>query len=196
MTPANIVSEASKPLDHNHPFAQRRNIRSFIMRIMGLIFAVSLSTATVLATSGATEANAPRGRAENRTSPFDAQVKGCDDPVVLTDIKDRFDSREKTDWNSNLELVTIDHIRSGAFRPNGQDLIPRLFCTARASLSNGKTYGLSYNISEDGGFSGWHGSLFLGAWKFPTPASYHLEWCIAGLDRHHTYSPGCLMARP
>jgi hypothetical protein len=157
---------------------------------------VTLSVMAILATLTAANAHSPTITAEKRTSPFDAQVKACDDAVILDDIKSRFDGREIEYWKSNLQLTQIHHVRSIGFRSNGRDLIPRRFCSARATLSNGKTHSLTYNISEDGGFAGWHGSLFFGAVKFPTPGSYHLEWCISGLDRHHTYAPGCVTARP
>jgi hypothetical protein len=156
----------------------------------------SLALTALVATTIAAAAHTPSIRAENRTSPFDAQVKACNDATVLDDIKDRFATREANDWKTNLKVTSIHHVRSIGFRSNGRDLIPRRFCSARATLSNGRTHALTYNISEDGGFSGWHGSYFWGAWRFPTPSSYHLEWCISGLDRHHTYAPSCALARP
>jgi hypothetical protein len=185
-----VPFSVSKILDQKRRFAQRYSNWSLAMRLVTLTFA------TLIATMAAADANAPRGRAENRTGAFDAQVKACNDAVVLDDIKSRFNGREKTDWKTNLELTSIHHVHTIGFRSNGRDLIPRRFCTARATLANGKTHALTYNISEDGGFSGWHGSFFWGSWRFPTPGSYHLEWCVSGLDRHHTYSPSCVLARP
>ena len=158
---------------------------------------MTLAVVSLLLTSvGAVEANAPREPAETRTFPFDAQVAGCADPGVLGRIQGRFDAREARFWNSPLKLVQIDNVRETSFRPNGQDLIPRRFCRARALLSDGKFRALTYNLSEDGGISGRQGSLFLGLIQFPTPSSYHLEWCISGLDRHRTYAPDCKVAGP
>jgi hypothetical protein len=155
-----------------------------------------LACLTFFVTALPAAAHQPSVTAERRTSPFDAQVKLCNDETVLNDIKERFATRESRDWKTNLQITSIHHVRSIGFRSNGHDLIPRRFCSARATLSNGKAHALTFNISEDGGFSGWHGSYFWGYWKFPTASSYHLEWCISGLDRHNTYAPGCAAARP
>jgi hypothetical protein len=162
------------------------------MRLVPLL----VCAAGILATASAAMANAPRGRAEDRVFPFDAQLPACGDPGVLGRIQSRFNGREARDWKSGLEITTIDRARETAFRPNGQDLIPRRYCAARVLLNTGKHRSVEYNLVEDGGISGWQGSLFLGLVRFPTPGSYSLEWCVAGLDRHRTYAQDCRMARP
>jgi hypothetical protein len=154
------------------------------------------ATLFLLASTALLEANAPREPAEGRTSSFDAQVIACDSPSVLGRIQSRFDRRENGPWKSGLLMTSIDRVRETGFRSNGQDLIPRRFCTARALLSTGQFHTLTYNLSEDGGRFGWHGSLLLGSVNFPTPSSFHLEWCLSGLDRHRTYGPDCAAARP
>jgi hypothetical protein len=162
------------------------------MRVtLAVLGALIVSTAATAAF-----ANSPRVRAEERTFAYDAQIPACDDAGVTGRIKGRFDWREPTHWNSTLQMTTVDRIRETHFRPNGNDLIPRRYCTARVLLSNGKYHRLDYNIVEDAGITGWHGSLLLGLIRYPTPASYNVEWCISGLDRHRTYAPDCLMARP
>jgi hypothetical protein len=134
--------------------------------------------------------------AEKRVFPYDAEVAKCGDAKVLERIQSRFALRESRDWKTDLTLGTIDHIRETGFRSNGRDFIPRRYCTARAQLSTGKRVTLSYSISEDGGISGWQGNALFGLVKFATPGSFHLEWCIQGLDRHRTYAPDCVMTRP
>ncbi len=143
-------------------------------------------------------ANSPRVPAESpdRVYPYDAQVLGCTDEKVLGRIRGRFDHRETRYWNSELKLVGFEHIRETSFRPNGHDLIPRRYCTGRVILSDNSRARIDYNIVEDQGISGWHGSLFLGLVRFPTPSSFNVEWCVSGLDRHRTYAPDCRMARP
>jgi hypothetical protein len=155
-----------------------------------------LTAAVVITTAAPVFANSPRIKAEDRMFAYDAQLPACDDPGVTGRIQSRFNGRESRDWNSRLELTQIDRARQTSFRPNGQDLIPRRYCTARALTSDGKFRSLDYNIVEDAGISGWHGSLFLGWLSFPTPSSYSLEWCLGGLDRHRVYAPDCRMARP
>jgi hypothetical protein len=155
-----------------------------------------LAAAFLMLSAGAALANSPRVPAEARYYAFDAQVAACDDPGVIGRIKGRFDWREGTHWNSTLQLASVDRIRQTHFRPNGSDLIPRRYCTARAITSDGKHRTLWYNIVEDAGIAGWHGSLFLGLVRFPTPGSYNVEWCIDGLDYLRTYAQNCRMARP
>jgi hypothetical protein len=155
-----------------------------------------LAAAIVLASGSAVFAQSNRIRAEDRSFSYDAQVPSCDDGGVIGQIQSRFDERERAFWNSSLTLVTIDRVKQTHFRPNGADLIPRRYCTARATLSNGSHRMVQYNLVEDAGTFGWHGSLFLGLIRFPTPQSYGLEWCVSSLDRSWTYAPDCRMARP
>lgn len=157
-----------------------------------------LAAFTVIASATVAGANSPRIPAESadRVYPYDAQVLGCADEKVIGRIQGRFDGRESRYWKSDLRLVAIENVRETSFRPNGQDLIPRRYCTARAVLSDNSRARIDYNIVEDQGISGWHGSLFLGLIRFPTPSSFSVEWCVSGLDRHRTFAPDCRMARP
>ncbi len=156
----------------------------------------SIAAAIFVLSAGAALANSPRLPAEQRAYAFDGQVAACADPAVVGRIQRRFDGREAEFWNSGLTLTSVDHIRETHFRPNGVDLIPRRYCQARATTSDGRVRPLYYYIVEDGGASGWHGSLLLGLIRFPTPGSFTVEWCVDGLDRHRTYAQNCRMARP
>jgi hypothetical protein len=156
----------------------------------------ALVAATLAVSAGAALAHPPQMPAEERYYGYDAQVAACDDPAVVGRIQSRFNWREGAHWNSTLQLTGVDHIRQTHFRPQGRDFIPRRYCTARALTSDGKHRTLVYNIVEDAGSSGWHGSLFLGLIRFPTPGSFNVEWCLDGLDRHRTYAQNCRMARP
>jgi hypothetical protein len=146
--------------------------------------------------AGTAAANSPRVPAEQRYYAYDAQVAACDDPGVVGRIRNRFDWREGAHWNSTLQLTIVDRIRQTHFRPNGHDLIPRRYCMARATTSDGRHRTLYYNIVEDAGITGWHGSKLMGLVRFPTPGSFNVEWCIDGLDRARTYAQNCRMARP
>jgi hypothetical protein len=192
-----ILAKKIKPslLDPETQLAQSLDTNiGFIMRHHNLAAAIAL--VAFVATGFQSQANSPRVKAEDRVFAYDAQLPACDDMGVLGTIQSRFKEREPTYWNSSLGVTQIDRVKTTAFRPNGQDLIPRRYCAGRALLSNGKYHTVEYNIVEDSGFSGWHGSLFLGLVRFPTPGSYSVEWCISGLDRHRTYAQNCRMARP
>jgi hypothetical protein len=155
-----------------------------------------LATALIVSAWTPSLANAPRVKAEDRLFAYDAQLPTCDDPGVVWRVQKRFNDREPQYWNSSLQLSSVDRIRETHFRPNGQDLIPRRYCTGRALLSDGKYHTLTYNLVEDAGTTGWHGSLFFGLVRFPTPGSFNVEWCVSGLERNRPYSPDCKMARP
>jgi hypothetical protein len=169
------------------------SFRGFSMRLRLAALAFALTTLALPAA-----ANAPRTPAHStdRVFPYDAQLPNCGDPSVFTKIANRFNAREKRDWNSSLEIKGLDRARETHFRPNGADLIPRRYCTARALLSDGKYRTVTYYMTEDQGITGWHGSLFSGLLRFATPSSYGIEWCVSGLDRHRVHAQDCRMARP
>ena len=160
-------------------------------RTLALAAFAAIAAAPALADSPRIPAESP-----DRVYSYDAQLPGCADEKVLGRIQGRFDHRETRYWNSDLKLVGFDQIRETSVRPNGPDLIPRRYCTGRVILSDNSRARIDYNIVEDQGVSGWHGSLFLGLVRFPTPGSFNVEWCVSGLDRHRTFAPDCRMARP
>jgi hypothetical protein len=111
---------------------------------------------------------------------FTAQLPACDDPSVLGSLSSSFDSREYRFWG-NLAVAGYDRVKPVAFRPWGADFIPRRFCTARVTLSDGKTRQVDYSVREDLGLFGW---------------TWNVNWCVHGLDRHMSNAPDCRMARP
>lgn len=157
---------------------------------------LAASIALLALSAGTAAAHPPQMPAEQRYYAYDAQVVACDSPGVIGRIQSRFNWREGAHWNSTLQLAAVEKIRETHFRPHGRDFIPRRYCAATAITSDGKHRPLYYNIVEDAGISGWHGSKLLGLIRFPTPASYNVEWCIDGLDRLRTYAQNCRMARP
>jgi hypothetical protein len=157
---------------------------------------IAVAAAMLALSAGVAPAHPPQMPAEERFYAYDAQVAACDDAGVIGRIQSNFNWREGAHWNSTLQLNGVTHIRQTHFRPHSRDFIPRRYCTARALMSDGRTRALVYNVVEDAGFSGWHGSKLLGLIRFPTPASFNVEWCIDGLDRHMTYAQNCRMARP
>jgi hypothetical protein len=98
---------------------------------------------------------------------------------VLSRIARHFRQREERFWNSTLTMGGVDRVRPVAFRPWGVDIIPRRYCTGRAQFSDGRYRRVNYAIIEDAGIIGW---------------SWGVEWCVAGLDRHNAFAPGCRAA--
>jgi hypothetical protein len=132
--------------------------------------------------------------AERRVFAYDAQVPRCDDAGVIGRITQRFNDREAT-YYQGLRLSGVDRVRQTGFRSNGRDFIPRRYCQARVLTSDGRRRHLFYVLAEDAGISGWHGSIGVLRIGWPT-GGYGLEWCVAGLDRHLAYAPGCVMTQP
>ncbi len=119
--------------------------------------------------------------AEKRYFDYSGELPPCGDPDVLSTISDRFSQTESEYWNSHLEIVNYDRIRSIGIRPWGLDHIPRTFCIARAVLNDHSIHEVSYSIGQDLGFSGFGDGV---------------TWCVAGLDHEYAYAPNCKDARP
>ncbi len=138
--------------------------------------------ATLLLCSAAVPAVArPVVPAEKRFWSFDGTVPSCDAPNVLSRMSDRFEQAEHEYWNSTLEVVTYDEVRTIALRPWGLDHIPRNFCQARALMNDHTYHTVSYSVAEDQGIIG---------------MDFGVEFCFAGLDREYAYSPDCKMEQP
>jgi hypothetical protein len=112
---------------------------------------------------------------------YDGVLPPCDHPPALRKIAGRFGQKENKFWNSDLEIVGFDRIRETAFRPWAANTIPRRFCSAIVEVSDGIKRPIHYSIGEDTDIIG---------------AYFGVEWCVVGLDRNWSYSPGCKMARP
>ena len=110
---------------------------------------------------------------------YDGVLPPCE--AALGTIVSRFAQKESQFWNSNLQILGFEKVHQIAFRPWASNTIPRRFCSATATVSDGRKHRVSYWIGEDTGMIG---------------ASWGVEWCVAGLDRNWAYNPACKMARP
>ncbi len=119
--------------------------------------------------------------AERRDHDYEASIPPCDHPAVTADIMGDFETRESRFWNSSLRIVQFDRVRQLAWRPWGLDYIPRRFCSGTVLTSDGVKRRVDYSVREDLGTIG---------------ITWGTEWCVAGLDRHYSFSPDCRQARP
>jgi hypothetical protein len=110
---------------------------------------------------------------------YDGAVPPCE--AALDKIASRFAQKEGQYWNSNLQILDFEKVREIAFSPWAAGTIPRRFCSAVATISDGRKHRVNYWIGEDTGMIG---------------ASWGVEWCVVGLDRNWAYNPACKMARP
>ena len=100
---------------------------------------------------------------------------------MLATISSRFAERESQFWNSSLQIVEYAQIQPLAWRPWGLDTIPRRYCSAAVTVSDGRRSRIDYSVREDLDFIG---------------NGWGVEWCVLGLDRNLAYAPSCRMARP
>jgi hypothetical protein len=112
-------------------------------------------------------------------SDYTGDLPGCE--AALGTISSRFQQKEGQFWNSNLQILGYERVRQTAFSPWANGTIPRRFCTATATVSDGRKHRVDFWIGEDTGLIG---------------ASWGVTWCVVGLDRNWAYNPGCKMARP
>jgi hypothetical protein len=110
---------------------------------------------------------------------YDQAVPACE--YGLSTISYQFAQKEGRFWNSALTIVGYEYVREIAFQPWAAHNIPRRYCTATASVSDGSKRTVRYSIGEGEGMIG---------------ASWGVTWCVVGLDRNWAYAPQCRMAMP
>jgi len=156
--------------------------RSGLTSALGRIGAVSLAAAFIACGAMAPEARAAGPLEMNfyLSGPlYEGRLQSCEQ--VLGHISAQFADKEATFWNSNLQIIGYSHVRENAFRPWVSNAIPRRYCSAQATISDGHVRTVRYSIIEDGGFAGF---------------SNGIEWCVVGLDRNWAYNPSCRAAGP
>jgi hypothetical protein len=143
---------------------------------IGLLALVAIATSSIGAARAASWLekgiwlNGPR---------YDSDLPPCE--AALYEVTNRFAEKERKFWNSTLEITGFANVRQIALRPWESGNIPRRFCTAQASISDGKVRTVNFSLIEDGGYA----SIGAG-----------VEFCVVGLDRNWAYNPACRMARP
>ncbi|WP_420712626.1 hypothetical protein [Ancylobacter sp. SL191] len=194
--------------EENHAATTSRRTMTRATRRLG----IGLAAAGLLAASlsGAQAANFFEKNFWLSGPNYSGKVPACDTPEALKRIRSEFATTEKRFWNSKLSIDSVGPVREIAFRPWGEDYIPRRYCQADVVISGLEgtpaftsegAYGSGaydgkavtkvaqgghhrtvwYSLVEDGGFLGY---------------SWGVEWCVEGLDRSWTYAPNCRMARP
>ncbi|MBV9079459.1 MAG: hypothetical protein JO048_18500 [Methylobacteriaceae bacterium] len=143
----------------------------------GRLAAFLVSTLVVAGAASAREVTP----AEEREFPYVAELPTCGDPAVLSRVSTNFAEKEAKFWRSDLTIREYEQIKPVAWRPWGLDTIPRRFCTATVTVSDGRRTRIDYSVREDLDFIG---------------NGWGIEFCVIGLDRNLAFSPACRMARP
>jgi len=116
-----------------------------------------------------------------RTQPALADMSGCDEPSVLTAVRNQFDDRAASYRHDHLNILKLDRIRSGHLEVRGATHnVERQHCSARALMSDGRRRTVWYLIERNWGFAGLFESV---------------ESCVSGLDPWHVYGRQCRSLR-
>ncbi len=104
---------------------------------------------------------------------------------MLEEVANNFAEKESKFWNSSLTIVGFDSIERTAWRPWGLDFIPRRYCSAVATTSDGLRRRVDYSVRESTGI---------------ISSTWGVEFCVHGLDRNLAYAyastTSCREARP
>jgi len=100
--------------------------------------------------------------------------------AALDTIAHQFAIKEERFWNSDLKIVSFDKVHEirNTWAPN---TVPRRFCRAVATVTDGREHVVNFWIGEDAAIIG---------------LAPGVEWCVVGLDRNWAYNPRCKMALP
>jgi hypothetical protein len=147
-------------------------------RIISVAFALALSAASA---SPLLAANPLEKNFWLPGPDYDRQMPACDYPGALDRMIGDFRTKEIRFWNSELQIVGIEHIRETSVMPRAAQAIPRRFCDGVALISDGLRHPIYYSIGEDTGMIG---------------MDYGVNFCVVGLDRNMAYGPNCRAAKP
>jgi hypothetical protein len=147
-------------------------------RFISVAFALALSAASV---SPSLAANPFEKNFWLPGPDYDRQMPACDYPAALDRIIGNFRTKEIRFWNSERQIVGIEHIRETAVMPWAAQSIPRRFCSGVALINDGVRHPIYYSIGEDTGMIG---------------VDFGINFCVVGLDRNWAYGPACRAAKP
>ena len=109
---------------------------------------------------------------------YSGLLPACENALGV--IAAEFALKERRFWNSDLEILAWDKVREHK-NTWAANTIPRRFCSAVASVSDGRDHVVNYWIGED------TSQISVGP---------GVTWCVVGLDRNWAYNPRCKMAQP
>jgi hypothetical protein len=113
-------------------------------RFISVAFALALSAAFV---SPSLAANPLEKNFWLPGPDYDRQMPACDTPAALNRIIGNFRTKEIRFWNSNLQIVGIEHIRETTVMPWAAQSIPQRFCSGVALINDSVRHPIYYSIS-------------------------------------------------
>lgn len=148
---------------------------------MRLSLAAGLTTSAALLFFAAAEPS----RAEPTPSDRVSGVTTCEDEWVLASIRRRFASASMRVEKRDLQIVGVEKVREVHASVNRPSPIPRRWCSAAVTLSDGSRSTLTYLLAGGLGFAG------PGLAWIPD----EVEFCVAGHDRWRVHDGNCRTTR-
>jgi hypothetical protein len=105
----------------------------------------------------------------------------CDQAHVLAKVTDKFAYYDAHIIGSGLTVAGVDQISETKVDVDGPSLIPRRYCNATATLSDGTRSELVYLIEFQAGFASIH---------------WGVQSCLPGYDPYRVYGASCRSIRP
>jgi hypothetical protein len=105
----------------------------------------------------------------------------CDEAKVLSRVTNKFAYYDAHVMGGDLTIAHIGDIRETRVDVNGPSLIPRRYCDATATLSDGRRSEVVYLIEFQAGFASIH---------------WGVQSCLPGYDPYRVYGSWCRSIRP
>jgi len=105
----------------------------------------------------------------------------CDDGSVLARVSEKFSYYDAHIIGSGLTIADLSNIRETRLRVSGPSLIPRRYCDATATLSNGRRSEVVYLIEAHAGFAS---------------IVWNVQSCLPAFDPYRVYGAWCRSIRP
>ena len=108
-------------------------------------------------------------------------LPACNNGSVLSSVTEKFSYYDAHVIGSGLAIANLSNVRETRLRVNGPSLIPRRYCDATATLTNGRRSEVVYLIEAHAGFA----SIF-----------WNVQSCLPAFDPYRVYGAWCRSIRP
>lgn len=110
----------------------------------------------------------------------DRSVPECTSASVIETVRGKFAASDANVLHMGLQLASVDRIAQAYAGQDDPSPIARRYCTARATLSNGKTTTLYYLVEQQAGFVG---------------VTWNVDACLAGYEPWYVHDGRCHTVR-
>ncbi len=104
----------------------------------------------------------------------------CADPTVRKRIMERFAWAERNTWHRGFEIASLANGRVGEHPFFEPGIIHREYCTADATMTNGRAHQVFFTIEFGQGLAS---------------IGNYVDFCVLGLDPWRVHNEGCRTVR-